>query len=197
VIRAGLPTAIRPAGALPVTQRTAPTGIVIADRASRPINMAPRSPIPLSAARTRPDGSTPFRAAENVGVFHEIRTCRWRKRRRKGYRRDARRWRGGRQRHGDEAGNDALIHNGFPRLLPVMPAPMAARRVPLLCPNIGGHQVRLRASPKIRLEHAPRVVPDRPIVPLPILPMRPLPCAPTGVVNFLHRVSGRRKRCDR
>jgi hypothetical protein len=55
-------------------------------------------------------------------------------------------------------------------LVRMMRAPMPnPRRMPLMRPLIGGHEIRLRASPKIWLQHRPRIVPDRPLTPLPIL----------------------------
>ncbi len=190
---------------MPVTQRTAPAGVVITNRAGGPINVTPRTPVPLVVARARPNGSTPVWAAEDGGVLHKTRICRCsRKRCQQDHRQGAGRWRGSRQRHSHDGGNDALIHRTLPRLSPVMPAPIThPRQVPLPCPDVGRHEVRLRASPKIWLEHLPWVVPDRPVVPLPILSMRPLPRAPARVVNSLHGngVSGSRKqtnaRCNR
>lgn len=75
--------------------------------------------------------------------------------------------------------------------------PMAdPRRMPFARPDIGRHQARLRASPKIRPQDRPRVVPSRPRIPSPVAPARPVPRASAVPVNFMHEIrhAGRRSR---
>jgi hypothetical protein len=62
-------------------------------------------------------------------------------------------------------------------------------RIPFVRPVIGGHEVRLRASPNSWAQHCPRIVPDRPLIPLPVLPRRPSARA-FPIADEVHQLDG-------
>ncbi len=195
-----MPT-VGPAGAGAIAERTAAAGKVVSEGTSGRSDGAPRSvPISRPMMPDTPGRRTSPRSAHHSSMLH--------RKSRRAAKFGCRPARGGyRSREdsgcdGDE-GINAPGHFNLPRSpamqpVAVVPQPITPRQVPFVRPNLRGNQMRLRTSEKIRLQHPPGIVPDRPVIPPPIFAMVPSPPASAAVMNHVHdAVPGRVDRCRR